>query len=357
MKKRFSLIAVLACLVGMVIAQDNPDSTAHPGFTTLPQHGELGEANGKQLTQWNGSFTDLTSHKIDFTMVGTDPSRTNTTTTVKVLIVPVKVVFPKGVSGGPKTFNPKMKLADGKSVIERVMSSPLFNSGIDFKQGKTDLGNTQYIDAFQRGMWWKYVSKNSKYHVILKPTVAAEQTITCNDPANCSVQQEWTLTGLIDINLFDQNLQSFMSNLQVTPDVFPLFVTYDTYETSGGCCIGGYHSANAGQPTGQTYGSATYVDQVGAFSQDVSALSHEIGEWMDDPFVDNYVRCSDYPLMEVGDALEGEHNFGDYPYKLNGFTYNLQSLLWIDYFGDSPRVPANGWYSFQNDMPHVCPGE
>ena len=26
-----------------------------------------------------------------------------------------------------------------------------------------------------------------------------------------------------------------------------------------------------------------YIDHPGAFSQDVSALSHEIGEWMDDP--------------------------------------------------------------------------
>jgi hypothetical protein len=355
--KKGLLLSVVACLSGMVFAQINPDNTAQPRFTTLPQHGELSEANGRQLIQWNGTFIDLTARKVSFTMVGTDPSQTNTTTTVKVLVVPIKMVFPKGVSGGPKIFDPKNKLADGKSVIQRVLASPLFNSGIDFKQGNVDLGNTQYIDAFQRGTWWKYVRKNSKYHVILKPTVAPEQTITCSNSSDCSVVQEWTLSGLIDINLFDQNLQRFMSILQVTPDVFPLFVTYDTYETSGQCCIGGYHSANAGQPAGQTYAAATYVDKVGALSQDVSALSHEIGEWMDDPFVDNYVNCKDNPLMEVGDPLEGERNFGGYPYKLNGFTYNLQSLVWIDYFGDSPKVPANHWYSFQDDMSHVCPGQ
>ena len=76
----------------------------------------------------------------------------------------------------------------------------------------------------------------------------------------------------------------------------------------GGCCIGGYHSANGSQPSGQTYSYATYVDAVGSFSQDVSALSHEIGEWMDDPFVDNRVNCTDNSIMENGDPLENNPN-------------------------------------------------
>ncbi len=358
MKKALSLLAALACLAGMAVAQDNPDINAHPRFTVLLPHGRIAPPSGNQLAQWNGSFTDLTHNKRTFTMVGGDPSKTNNTTTVTVLVVPVKMVFPKNVSGGPKTFDPaKTKLSNGRTIIQNVLKSPLFQSGIDFKQGATDLGKTQYIDAFQRGTWWKYVKKNSKYHVILKPVVAPEQTITCSSSSQCSVAEEWTLSGLVDINLFDSNLQTFMSKLKVTPDVFPLFITYDTYETSGGCCIGGYHSANANQPSGQTYGTATYVDKAGAFSQDVSALSHEIGEWMDDPFVDNRVGCQDNSILEVGDPLEGERNFGGYPYKLNGFTYNLQSLVWIGYFGAPKTDSANSWYSFQNDETHVCPGQ
>ena len=102
---------------------------------------------------------------------------------------------------------------------------------------------------------------------------------------------------------------------------------YDIYLTSGGCCIGGYHNAVAAQPAGPDVFVATYVDTVGAFAQDVSALSHEIGEWLDDPFVDNRVNCRDNSILEVGDPLEGLANYGGFPYTLNGFTYNLQSLV------------------------------
>jgi hypothetical protein len=37
-------------------------------------------------------------------------------------------------------------------------------------------------------------------------------------------------------------------------------------------------------------------------------LSHDLGEWMDDPFVDNSLNCIDNSLMEVGDPLENNAN-------------------------------------------------
>ena len=354
MKRAITLFALLVC-ASMAFAQDSPYPNPTPAFTVINPSLHTAVPSAKQVVQWNGSFVDLTKVKRTFTMIGTDPSKTNTSTTVTVLVVPIKMVFDK--SHGNHTFDPKTKLSYGKTVTQSVLLSPLFNAGIDFKQGPTDLGNTQYEDAFQRGTWWKYVKKNTKYHVLLKTQLAPEQTIDCN-VSTCAVGNEFGVTvGLVDINFYDSQLQTFISKLKVTPDVFPLFVTYDTYETSGGCCIGGYHSSNGSQPGGQTYGTATYVDKVGAFSQDVSALSHEIGEWMDDPFVDNHVGCNDNSILEVGDPLEGGPNYGGYPYKLNGFTYNLQSLVFIGYFGAPPSDSANKWLAFQNDETHVCPGQ
>jgi hypothetical protein len=61
--------------------------------------------------------------------------------------------------------------------------------------------------------------------------------------------------------------------------------------------------------------------------------------------------------MENGDPLEGEANYGGYKYTLNGFTYNLQSLVFIDYFGAPRTTSVNSWLSFQNDETHVCPGQ
>ncbi len=196
----------------------------------------------------------------------------------------------------------------------------------------------------------------------MKPVLKPEQTINCTDyscqVALITIRGQSIVAGLADINYYDSLVQGFMSSLGATPNVLPFFIFYDVYLTSGGrCCIGGYHNANGAQPTGQTYSNAAYVDEVGQFSQDVSAMSHELGEWMDDPFVDNFVNCQDNSVMEVGDPLVGNANFGAFPYKLNGFTYNLQSLVFIGYFGAPTKDSANKWLSFQNDEKQVCPGQ
>src|SRR6202790_386100 len=80
--------------------------------------------------------------------------------------------------------------------------------------------------------------------------------------------------------------------------VFCLCSSPMTFLTSGGgCCIGGYHSANGAQPSGQTYSHATYVDSPGSFSQDVSALSHEIGERDVARIIKNHVHWKNNSLM------------------------------------------------------------
>ena len=371
MNRRFATFTLIAALLAscarLALAQDAenaPITNVVPRYTAMPPRPGLPQsASGKQLVQWNGSFTDLTHVKRTFTMAGTDPAKTDVTTTITVWVIPIKFVF--DASHGNHTFDPRHKLSNGRTVIKNTLLSPLFNAGIDFKQGATDLGNTQYIDAFQRGTWWgKNVKKNNNYHVLLKTVLKPEQTINCTD-ASCQVQTiqfqngSKVTAGLADFFYYDNLVQGFMTKLGATPDVVPFFVWYDTYLTqNGGCCIGGYHGANAGPPNGQTYTNAAYVDVLTAFSQDVSAMSHELGEWMDNPFFGtNTVGCQDNSQLEVGDPLERNPNFGAFPYKLHGFTYNLQSLVWIGYFGAPRTDSANKWLSFQNDEKNVCPGQ
>jgi hypothetical protein len=131
----------------------------------------------------------------------------------------------------------------------------------------------------------------------------------------------------------------------ITPASFPIFETANTYLTSGGCCIGGYHSANGTQ----SYSHFTYITYAGDFSQDVSAMSHEVGEWMDDPLTphQNNTPCG---ILEVGDPLEGGsagHPYGTWTYPLHGFTYHLQDLTFIGYFGAPLSTSVNSWYTFQ----------
>ncbi|HKS75056.1 MAG TPA: hypothetical protein VJQ82_17745 [Terriglobales bacterium] len=355
MKLRFCVLAALVCLSSLAFSQNNQPTKR---FVALKPHSYFtnNAPPAGQLAQWNGSWIHK-NVRYPFVMVGGDPRHTNTTSTVPVFIIPVKMVY--GASNGNMTFDPTLTTNfNGMSAQQVLTSSPLLTSSVDFVQGGVDLGKTQYTDAYQRGNFWKVVSKNTSYHVLLgTPTILPTQTI------NVSASQGSVITnpflaghkvGTMDIFAFDAALQGFLHNLtQITPDTLPIFINYDVYLTEGGCCIGGYHSANASQPAGQTYAYTSLVDQgSGVFSQDTAAASHEIGEWLDDPFVDNSVPCLDNSILENGDPLV----LDDHAYTVGSFTYHLQDLVFVDYFGAGTAIPVNGWLSFQNDEKSTCPG-
>jgi hypothetical protein len=342
-----SVAIVLACcaLTGLAFAQEDALTGAKPMYVTLPPRylQNLPSPLTSTVTNWSSSFT-TGGKTYNYSMVGTNPQTTNSTTTVTVYIIPVKLI----VSGN--TYDPA-------SIESNVTSSPIFASGIDFNQGGTDLGKTQYVDAYQRGNFWGYVKTNTSYHVLLNPVVLAEQTF--NVPKrDGSIGNPFGFgnVGIVNINWFDAQLQSVISGMtQITPNSFAIALTYNVYLSNtsrvSGCCIGGYHSAFGSTSSPQTYGHFTYIPVVNQFSQDVSALSHEVGEWMDDPFVNNAAPSTGGcgGILENGDPLENNPNFGDYAYSLNGFTYHLQDLVFLDYFSGDNSIPVNGWYSFQHN--------
>jgi hypothetical protein len=287
-------------------------------------------------------------------MVGTAPS-TNTSTTVPVYIIPLKIVIKKFLSS--VTYDPQHVLSNGKTVVQNTVASPIFDSTTTYIQGGVNVGTTQYIDAFQRANFWGTVQNASSYHLLLgSPTVLAEQTL--NPPSYYGrTGTEFGFTaGLVDINWFDAQVQALITSLGIQPNTLPIFLTYDVYLTQNlQCCIGGYHSSEGNASNLQSYSHFTYVDHVGAFAQDVSALSHEVGEWADDPLVvnssGNNTPCG---ILEVGDPLENNPNYGAYPYTLHGFTYNLQDLVTLPYFGAPPNTTVNDWFTFQGESLTVC---
>src|SRR5208282_780499 len=122
MNKHFAVSVIAASLVlacaSTAFSQDKkyPDILdAKPMYKAGPNHMELApKSPGAAVTQWNGSFTDLTHKTITYTMIGTNPFSTNTTTTTPVYIIPVKMVY--GKANGNHTFDPKNTvLADGKT--------------------------------------------------------------------------------------------------------------------------------------------------------------------------------------------------------------------------------------------------
>jgi hypothetical protein len=307
------------------------------------------------LQTWNGSFT-FQGTNYNYNMVGTAPS-TNSATTVQVFVIPIKVVITSR-RGTKTTFDPAHVLSNGKTVTNNTVTSPIFDSTTTYVQGGVNVGKTQYIDAYQRANFWGTVSTHTNSHLLLGgPTILAEQTLSPPTRSGTTGSPFGHTAGLVDINYFDAQLQSIISRFtQIQPNTFPIFLTYDVYLTQGGgCCIGGYHSSEGSISNPQAYAHATYVDHPGDFAQDVSALSHEVGEWADDPLVvntnGNNTPCG---ILENGDPLEGNANFGGFPYVLNGFTYNLQDLVTLPYFGAPASTSVNGFFTFQGESLTVC---
>jgi hypothetical protein len=374
MKTHFAPVALLAAIAAMFMsfatsaAPVERIGPATPQFVIIPNdapgHTAPRVNRAQQLTQWSGSFKDRNGARVRFVMVGTDPNTTNQSTTVPLVVIPIKMVY--GATNGNRTFSVKNDtLPNGHTVLDQILSSPIFKSIINFKSGGQSMGTTQYIDAYQRGNFFSAVQNHNDYHVLLgKATVLPTLTI------NVSSSQGFVATnpfgtipvGVMDISAFDAQLQSYMSSHagDIKPNVLPLFLTDNIYLTANGCCIGGYHSANGPNPAGQTYSYATYVTEVGSFAQDVSALSHEIGEWMDDPFVNNAVNCSDpvlFGVLENGDPLEGFPNFGGIPYRAGGFTYNLQDLVYLPFFGAPRSTSVDRLLSFNKLEKNLCQGQ
>jgi hypothetical protein len=315
-----------------------PQTGSRYRFAVIPYQGRRQiHPPGSQIPLWNGSFM-YNGSTYSYTMVGANPATSNVTTTIPVDIIPITVVVTQ--NGTTYVFRA------GKRVVKRTAGSPIFQSGIDFVQGGTDLGNTQYIDAFQRGNFWTFVKINTNYHTLLSPTVLPKQTFSGGTVGN----EFGVQVGLVDINTFDRYLEGLINTLKIPPTTFPIFLTHDVYLTSSGCCIGGYHSYNGTN----TYAMATYISKTGVFSQDVSALSHEVGEWYDDPLTNNGVACG---ILEVGDPLENGqpgHPYGTWAYTLKGFTYHLQDLVFLPYFGAPPNTSVNSWFTFQGYNLTVC---
>ena len=370
MKTRIASLALLATSVAALSAfsasADQPRNGARAMFGVIPAnapwHKPPKHKPATQISQWNGSFKDHHAITRTFTMIGPDPSKDNTTTVIPFQVVPV--IFTYAAFGNQK-FNPlKDHYDNGQKVMDNFLGSPLVQSTVSFKSGGEKMGKTQYINAYQRANFWlRNVKRKTGYNVVLgDPEMLPAMKITVQSGQGVVQQNPFGTidTGTYGFGAMDVQINNYIeAHNEVTPDKFVFFVSDNVFLVSGGCCIGGYHTATAPQPGGQTYGYTTLVTEqhTGQFSQDVSAASHEIGEWMDDPFTNNRVGCNDNSILENGDPLVKPPNYGGIPYTVDGFTYNLQNLVNIAYFG-SPDWSVNKQRDFQGLFPTlICPGQ
>ena len=298
------------------------------------------------------------SSTFPITMVGKNPfvHQAEPSTTIKTTLIPVVIKFPNG-----DTWDPRVEdSCDTQSALTRAQHSPLFVAQ-DWTFGPKLVNTGQYVDAFRRGEFYKQTKPtgiNPGYHVKLAlrthaPLVlnvpladAAESTTVCGSRE----------LGAVDIFYLDSQLQNYITSTlgPAATGTFPLFMLVNVVEYEflpGGCCIAGYHAAMGNAGRLQTYGVAMY-DNTGDFagSSDTVIMSHEIAEWMDDPFGNNPTKpwgnigqvrgCQNN--LEVGDPLTGTAITD----PLATTTYHLQELAFFSWFYHSkPSLGVNRWFS------------
>jgi len=298
------------------------------------------------------------SNSFTYTIAGKNPAIkvSNPASTITTDLVPVII----NLQGGGGTFNPTKKDScdSGASALTRTQNSPIFKNA-SFTFGGTKIGTTQVTNAFQRAEFWKFARPtgiNPKFGVTL--SLKTLNPVTINVPT-----ADWAtgttscgngILGGVEINWLDNHLQKTvipsLKSQGVNSSTLPIFLLGNVVEyinDPNNCCVLGYHNAFGSQ----TYGLAMY-DNSGDFSgsSDISALSHEVGEWQNDPSgvnptpawgnIGQVSGCQ--RNLEVGDPLSGT----TFNVKLNGFTYHPQELAFFSWFyHQSPSLGVNGWYS------------
>ncbi|MBV9301724.1 MAG: hypothetical protein JOY62_01825 [Acidobacteriaceae bacterium] len=394
----FSCVTLILCSAAIAVGQDQaetqgrhiPKMKAYSWMKPGPDRSQVEATknlaatnSGKTLPLWTFS-TRSSRDDNDYSgvMVGRDPFNGGGSVSIPTYIVPVIIkthTIGTGVNSkriistkpGVTTFDPtladKACLGTSNNVpVTLFEESPLLQSAL-FDFGGSVMGTTQYIDAFQRANFWR-VDDHDRYHVLLGP-VKTLKPIVINVPANDGTTLPASLTGLcategiVDINWFDAYLDSTvipaLVSEGVNPSNFPIFLVHDVVWASpvtnlNDCCYIGYHGYTGSNPI-QTYSPMDFDNNQGFFFnpeiRDSYVPAHEIGEWMNDPFVTNptplWGHVGQQPgcqgNLEVGDPLTGTESLR--VVMSNGFTYHLQELTFFSWFFGAPSIGIHGWFS------------
>jgi hypothetical protein len=404
-------VALVAASISAAASSSSSTPTVAPeGDPLFSTQGSVAPqflVNARTVPHWTFQYTDPTNHvTYTITMAGSDP-RLGGSSQIHTVIIPLKMNFVAGgqdlsslVNQGYGGFVPNIynHTFDGSTKVAQTLASPEFTN---FSYPGVLGGDSgQNGDVYMRAQFGKI---GSSYHVKLVND-AVLPTVTLDVPTAKGIAYErpvpeWRqahglqtsldLTGLAEVGWFSTELQSLMGSLQIDSTTVPIFLTDNVllYQKGPGfgylnCCILGYHGA--GMPIGHGAGSAngqgaqpvqtfmysayvtpgTYSGFLSDYTgprtaprptrglSDIHALSHEVGEFLDDPFVNNAVlpwkslTATQYPctgVLENGDPVVGVW------YGLNGNTdanaygqWHPEDLVFAQWFGHGGIEPVLG---------------
>jgi hypothetical protein len=313
-----------------------------------------------------------------YAMVGNSPDRGGVTT-IDAPIIPV-IVELLDANGDVLVVNGKRMVADPRKYVGLVEDSPVF---AHYRYTSSE-SPTQFTDAVFRAAFWSQIEDD--WHTVLRPLIkhprvmqlpygsyyyglntdGSLQYVLASDPVFGAALFPPVYPVDASTPIGAAELYGDITTKTIGTFLFDNVYLYENNDPTQ-CCVLGYHSfdaepgtaANGNLPRFYVMDYASWITPglFGGGFEDVTALSHEMSEIFNDPFVgfDNVHNitpwwlspgglCSD--LLEVGDVVEGNAT-PTYPITLNGYTYHPQTealLPWFE-FKSHPRS-LGGAYSY-----------
>jgi len=373
-------------------------STTSGGADVLP--------TTRTVPHWWGSTLDPHDGvTYGYNMVGADPNNCTGTAcdvTIEADITPVIVHVAGRTYDGNNVLqatlkSPQFALNDYGSTTAATNGDPGSTRGPGGALSQLDAGNQlQLQDATMRAQFNQ--TGASPYHVRLHANLLP--TVTIDVPQNQGTllrSGRGVVFADVDISWWAAQIQNLET--KADPTHLAVYLTDDVllYDSNDifSCCVIGFHGTKAaglgngrsksnGNAAVQTFAWASYTSP-GIYArpnggtvwalQDIHALSHEIAEWADDPFVNNWVEpwltptapqygCTN--ILETGDPVvgigfaQGTNTFRQGPnpngtQSADGY-YHPEDEVLLPWFMRTPsaaepnQTTAGGRYTLMGDL-------
>jgi chitinase len=274
-----------------------------------------------------------------FTVVGKRP-QDGGTTQIPTQLIAVSLLFDEFVdeAGDPIVLDPGPNFS-------RIEGSP------NFRAAPYLTGFTQFADAVQRAQFFRIMGQD--WHTLLQPPQVLKPVVI-EVPRGLAKVYRNPSTGvvfaLVDTGFFISHLNTLVQLEDVRADALTLILTANIFLAPKAevrqCCVLGFHTAFANGRVGrleqvQTLVWASWIDQglLGPSLADVTPMSHEISEWMNNPFGTNLVPAWQalgtaggcQTNLETADPVAALPNAG-FPVTIDGFTFHPQTQVLLPWF-------------------------
>lgn len=394
--------AVGAALVCSAFAQSKDQiaptlSSAHRSFTVFAPRGHRASTSARRQSEGVGAFDSISTFSGEFEAPGLGPSghqqrkwsytmagnapQNGGTTTFGAPVVPVSLDL-LDYDGSVRVVNGHKLHVSVEPFIRPVLDSPMFQNA-DYTSSDVP---TQFADAVLRAEFFNAMQPD--WHTLLRASRKPERTLAIprgdyyfalKDDGSCCA------FVLVDIDVFSNllfpasasDVRSPIGSAEHTGDIttrdISTFLLPNAYlyldKNPNHCCVLGFHTydyepgdaANGFREKRYVLNYASWISPglFGPGFEDVTALSHELTESLNDPFVgsDGVHGITPWWLsqngncqndLEVGDVIEGLPD-ATTAIRTKGHTYHPQNealLQWFEF--QSPSTALGAAYSYPN---------